>query len=82
MLPSHRAPKFPHSPCQVAILALGRIQRLPRFGPDGTTVTGVDTLTISLGADHRVVDGAALASFARTWKHYVERPGSLLLHLA
>ncbi len=29
----------------------------------------------------RVVDGATLAGFARSWAAYVESPGKLLLHL-
>jgi hypothetical protein len=28
-----------------------------------------------------VVDGATLAGFARAWRHYVESPGMLLLHM-
>lgn len=38
-------------------------------------------MSISLGADHRVVDGASLAEFAREWKRYVECPGALILHM-
>lgn len=38
-------------------------------------------MSVSLGADHRVVDGATLAGFAKAWSHFVERPGALLLHL-
>ncbi|GAB4821346.1 hypothetical protein N2152v2_008392 [Parachlorella kessleri] len=69
------------NPPEVAIMALGKIQRLPRFAPDGASVAGADILSISLGADHRVVDGATLAGFAKAWRHFIECPGSLLLHL-
>ncbi len=62
-------------------MALGKIQRLPRFGPDGVTVVPAEVMAISLGADHRVVDGATLAGFAKAWRHFVECPGALLLHL-
>ncbi|KAI7842438.1 hypothetical protein COHA_004077 [Chlorella ohadii] len=69
------------NPPEVAIMAVGRVQRLPRFAEDGFTVVPSSIMSMSLGADHRVVDGAALAGFASTWRQYVESPGRLLLHL-
>jgi len=69
------------NPPEVAILGLGRVQRLPRFAPDGCTVVPAHVLGVSLGADHRVVDGAALAGFLQAWKALVEDPGRLLLTL-
>lgn len=63
-------------------MALGRIQQVPRLGQsDGVSIDHANILCMSLGADHRVVDGAALASFTRTWKTLIEDPGLLLLHL-
>ena len=38
-------------------------------------------LSMSLGADHRVVDGAMLAGFAQRWKALIEEPGRLLIGL-
>ncbi|GIL63246.1 hypothetical protein Vafri_17350 [Volvox africanus] len=42
----------------------------------------VTVMPVSWGADHRVVDGAALASFSNTWTEFLEQPDKLLLHLA
>lgn len=38
-------------------------------------------MNMSLGADHRVVDGAMLAEFAQRWKALIEEPGQMLLRL-
>lgn len=70
------------NPPESAIMALGKLQRVPRFeGPSSMTVRATSILNISLGADHRVVDGATLAGFAQAWKRYVEQPGRFLLEL-
>lgn len=68
------------TPPQSAILALGRVQQLPRFAPDGT-VTAAAILRASWGADHRVVDGATLAHCNNVWKGLLEVPDKLLLCL-
>lgn len=65
---------------EVAIVALGRIQRLPRFNNEGNVVP-VSIMQVSWSADHRVIDGATLANFCQEWKSYLERPDRLLLHL-
>lgn len=62
-------------------MALGKIQMLPRFASDGVTVEQAHVLSVSLGADHRVIDGATLANFGTHWKTLVEDPGRLLLEL-
>lgn len=36
-------------------------------------------MSISWGADHRALDGAALARFSNTWKLLIEAPVSMLL---
>jgi 2-oxoisovalerate dehydrogenase E2 component (dihydrolipoyl transacylase) len=66
---------------EVAIMALGKIQRLPRFAADGVSVEAANMLSVSLGADHRVVDGATLAGFGVAWKTLIEDPGRLILEL-
>ena len=63
---------------QVVIGALGKIQKLPRFG-EGDSVIAVNLISVSWSADHRVVDGVTMAKFSNQWKHYVENP--LLLSL-
>eukprot|EP00262_Sarcandra_glabra_P000702 TRINITY_DN10827_c0_g1_i1.p1 TRINITY_DN10827_c0_g1~~TRINITY_DN10827_c0_g1_i1.p1 ORF type:complete len:508 (-),score=79.52 TRINITY_DN10827_c0_g1_i1:92-1615(-) len=64
---------------EVAIIAIGRIQKLPRFADDGTIYPASIT-NVAIGADHRVVDGATLARFCNEWKLFIEKPELLLLH--
>ncbi|EFJ47089.1 hypothetical protein VOLCADRAFT_61926 [Volvox carteri f. nagariensis] len=72
------------TPPTVAIVALGRLQLLPRY-PPGTTMstaaTAASPFTYHWGADHRAIDGAALAAFSNSWKALLEHPERLLLHL-
>ena len=72
------SPVIPSS--TVAIVALGRIQSLPRFGADGS-VEAQKTLTASWAGDHRIIDGATMARFVNTWKGFVENPALMLGHL-
>ena len=65
---------------QVAIGALGRIQKLPRFAEDGSVVAA-SVLNASWSADHRVIDGATMAYFGNDWKAYVEEPERMLAEL-
>jgi len=68
------------NPPEVAIVALGRSRQVPSFTPDGRVVPRT-VLAASWGADHRVVDGAALAEFSNTWKALLEEPSKLLMCL-
>lgn len=68
-----------HKP-EVAIVALGRIQSLPRFTADGT-VTARRIMQISWSGDHRVIDGATMARFCNLWKSWLERPAAMLAEL-
>lgn len=49
--------------------------------PSPAIVVAGNVMNVSLGADHRVVDGATLAGFAQSWKKSIEEPGELMLHL-
>jgi 2-oxoisovalerate dehydrogenase E2 component (dihydrolipoyl transacylase) len=76
------------TPPQVAIGALGQIRRLPRFvTPSSTdpaqsqTIEEAHICAVSWAADHRVVDGATVARFHRSFKEYMEDPIKLLLEL-
>ncbi|MCD9559381.1 Bce2p [Datura stramonium] len=64
---------------EVAIIGMGRIQKIPRFAEDGN-VYPASVMTINVGADHRVLDGATVARFCNDWKKFVEKPDLLLLH--
>ena len=65
---------------QVAIVALGRTQKLPRFDANGNVVERA-ILTVSWAGDHRIIDGGTIARFCNRWKSYLESPQSMLLHL-
>ena len=66
---------------QVAIVALGRVQTLPRFDVGGN-VSAQKIMTISWSGDHRVIDGATMAHFSNTWKAFLENPASMLMTMS
>jgi 2-oxoisovalerate dehydrogenase E2 component (dihydrolipoyl transacylase) len=65
---------------EVAIVALGRTRKLPRFDANGQ-VTQRSIMTVSWAGDHRIIDGGTIARFCNRWKGYLEAPQSMLLHL-
>ncbi|GJS89417.1 lipoamide acyltransferase component of branched-chain alpha-keto acid dehydrogenase complex, mitochondrial [Tanacetum coccineum] len=65
---------------EVAIIALGRIQKVAQFKDDGTAYP-VSIMTVNIAADHRILDGANVALFCKDWKLYIEKPELLLLHM-
>ncbi|KAG1710905.1 hypothetical protein DVH05_013627 [Phytophthora capsici] len=65
---------------QVAIGAIGRIQKLPRYDADGN-VQPVRLMNVSWSGDHRVIDGATMARFSNQWKTYLESPVSMLTEM-
>ena len=65
---------------EVAIVALGRTRKLPRFDANGQ-VTERAIMTVSWAGDHRIIDGGTIARFCNRWKSYLESPQSMLLHL-
>ncbi|XVE82171.1 hypothetical protein DITRI_Ditri15bG0125400 [Diplodiscus trichospermus] len=65
---------------EVAIIAIGRIQKLPQFGDDGN-VYPASIMTVNIGADHRILDGATVARFCNEWKQFIEKPELLMLHM-
>ena len=69
-------------PPQVAIGALGKISRVPRFINDTSDVVeSVHVMPISWGGDHRVVDGATMARFSNVFKLYIENPVSMMFDM-
>jgi 2-oxoisovalerate dehydrogenase E2 component (dihydrolipoyl transacylase) len=62
---------------EVAIVALGRVQSLPRFNAQGE-VEARQLMTASWSGDHRVIDGATMARFSNAWKDYLEEPATML----
>jgi pyruvate/2-oxoglutarate dehydrogenase complex dihydrolipoamide acyltransferase (E2) component len=69
------------NPPEAAIVALGRVRPLPRYDAATGELARRHVMGFALGADHRVVDGAAVAGFANTFKALMEDPARLLLHL-
>ena len=65
------------NPPQVAILAIAAAQKRPVVRGESVVVRTMLTLTLS--ADHRVVDGAEGADFLRSLKGVLEEPGTMLL---
>jgi 2-oxoisovalerate dehydrogenase E2 component (dihydrolipoyl transacylase) len=65
---------------EVAIVGIGRIQKLPRFDADGNVVSQ-EIICVSWSGDHRVIDGGTIARFNNAWKNLLERPQEMLLHL-
>jgi 2-oxoisovalerate dehydrogenase E2 component (dihydrolipoyl transacylase) len=62
---------------EVAIVALGKIQKLPRFDHEGNIVSR-SVINVSWSGDHRVIDGGTIARFCNLWKSYLEVPSTML----
>jgi len=62
---------------EVAIVALGKIQKLPRFDDEGNIVSR-SVMNVSWSGDHRVIDGGTIARFCNLWKSYLEVPSTML----
>ena len=64
----------------MAIGALGKIRRVPRFD-DHDNVVAANMMSVSWSADHRVIDGATMARFSNLWKEMLENPETMLVNL-
>jgi pyruvate dehydrogenase E2 component (dihydrolipoamide acetyltransferase) len=67
------------NPPQVAILAVGAAE--PRAVVRDGHVVARTMMTVTLSADHRVVDGAVAAEFLRTLKGMLEEPAMMVMDL-
>jgi pyruvate dehydrogenase E2 component (dihydrolipoamide acetyltransferase) len=65
------------NPPQSAIIAIGAGEERPVVR-DGKVVVAT-VMTVTMGCDHRVIDGATGARFLQTFKSFVEEPASMLL---
>ena len=62
---------------EVAIVALGKIQSLPRIDDQGNVVSR-KIMTVSWSGDHRVIDGGTIARFNNAWMGYLQNPPTML----
>lgn len=65
---------------EVAIVALGKVQSLPRFDEQGN-VQARQIMQVSWSGDHRVIDGGTIARFCNLWKDYLEDPSKMLVEM-
>ena len=66
------------NPPQAAILAVGAAERRPVVDADGALVAA-SVMTVTLSADHRVVDGAVGARWLAAFRQLIENPVRILL---
>jgi 2-oxoisovalerate dehydrogenase E2 component (dihydrolipoyl transacylase) len=65
---------------EAAIVALGKVQELPRFDAQGNVVAR-KIMNVSWSGDHRIIDGGTIARFNKRWQEYLEDPTSMLVHM-
>ncbi|XQF91906.1 2-oxo acid dehydrogenase subunit E2 [Pseudoalteromonas espejiana] len=66
---------------EVAIVALGKLQHLPRFDESGQIVSRA-IMQVSWSGDHRVIDGGTIARFNNLWKSYLENPSAMMMAMS
>lgn len=66
---------------EVAIVALGKTQVLPRFNQHGD-VEKHNIMTVNWSGDHRIIDGATMVRFNNLWCSFLANPETMLMHLS
>ena len=66
---------------EAAIVALGKLQTLPRFNDKGE-VEARQIMQVSWSGDHRIIDGGSIARFCNLWKSFLEQPSNMLIHMS
>jgi 2-oxoisovalerate dehydrogenase E2 component (dihydrolipoyl transacylase) len=66
---------------EAAIVALGKLQTLPRFNDKGI-VEARSIMQVSWSGDHRIIDGGSIARFCNLWKSFLENPSNMLIHMS
>jgi len=66
---------------EAAIVALGKLQTLPRFNDKGE-VEARKIMQVSWSGDHRIIDGGSIARFCNLWKSFLEQPSNMLVHMS
>lgn len=65
---------------EVAIVALGKLQTLPRFNESGE-VEARQIMQVSWSGDHRIIDGGTIARFNNLWTKYLQDPTSMMMEM-
>lgn len=65
---------------EVAIVALGKTQKLPRFDANGHVIAK-HLMSVNWSGDHRVIDGATMVKFNNLWMDYLTHPEKMLIML-
>jgi len=66
---------------EAAIVALGKLQVLPRFNDKGE-VEARSIMQVSWSGDHRIIDGGSIARFCNLWKSFLEKPSNMIVHMS
>ncbi|MBO9491943.1 dihydrolipoyllysine-residue acetyltransferase [Endozoicomonas sp. G2_1] len=66
---------------ELSIVALGKVQQLPRFDQNGN-VEARSIMQVSWSGDHRIIDGGTIARFNNLWKSLLENPSNMLMHMS
>jgi pyruvate dehydrogenase E2 component (dihydrolipoamide acetyltransferase) len=67
------------NPPQTAILAVGTLKRKPVVVDEQDSIAVRPMMTMTLGVDHRLVDGAVAAAFLTELARAIENPEYLLM---
>jgi pyruvate dehydrogenase E2 component (dihydrolipoamide acetyltransferase) len=67
------------NPPEVGILAVGAAEKRAVVDAASGQIVARTMMTVTLSADHRVVDGATAAEFLRTLRETLEEPGMMLV---
>ena len=66
------------NPPHGSILAVGAVQKQPYFTQEGA-ISSQDIISVTLSADHRMIDGAIGAKFLEKISYNIENPGLMLV---
>ena len=65
---------------ELAIVALGKLQTIPRFDANGN-VEARSIMQVSWSGDHRVIDGGTIARFNNLWTKYLQDPSAMMMEM-
>ena len=68
-------------------MAIGKGRKVAKYVEDANTKEGYrfvasDQISISISADHRIIDGATIAKFTAKLKTYLENPNLMLINMS